>query len=109
MHVRLWVVLSSLAAASCGDSVVIARELVVQAVSAERADAGADAGNHVFGVPHGSSDGHPPSSAHTAVPSGAKSSVHPVEPPHRSSTSTSIPVTESSDGGSHTDNTGVHY
>jgi hypothetical protein len=110
MHVRLWVVLSSLGAASCGDSVVIARELVVQAISVERADAGADAGDHVLGVPHGSSEGHPPSSAHPPTSSGPKPSGHPVvEPPRHSSASTSIPVIESVDGGSQTDKTSVHY
>jgi hypothetical protein len=118
--VRLWVVLSSLGAASCGDSVVIARELVAQeVVSAERFDAGPDAGSHVPGVFHGGSDGHPPSNAHLPPPSSSKPSVHPLDPPHHSSSSTSssstsssstsVPGTESSDGGSNSSKTSVHY
>lgn len=104
MRVRLWAVLSSLGAVSCGDSVIIARELAVQALSADGRDAGADAGDHVLGVPHGSSEGHSPVNTHLPPPSPPKPSVHPVEVPHRSS-STSISPSESTDGGSHTDPT----
>jgi hypothetical protein len=102
MRVRLWVVWSSLGALSCGDNVVIARELAVQALSSEVADAGSDAGNHESGVPHESSEGR--SATSTTRPS-SKQTAHPVEDPHHASNS----PTENSDGGSYANSGTGHH